>query len=138
MPQPLLALICQPSLGSRAAIEVKIRTDMPLPTPRSVISSPSHMTTPVPAVIVITRMVRVSHRDAGAVSGMIGNWSHALLEQLAGAGQRHERRGLQDAEAQGQVPGVLGDLRLAGLALLAELLQPRDDDGQQLQDDAAR
>ena len=60
MPQPLLVLICQPSLGSRAAIEVKIRTDMPLPTPRSVISSPSHMTTPVPAVIVMTRVVRVS------------------------------------------------------------------------------
>src|ERR1700733_2753488 len=33
---------------------VKIMIDMPLPTPRSVISSPSHMITQVPAVIVIT------------------------------------------------------------------------------------
>ena len=68
MSQPLLVLICQPSLGRRAAIEVKIRTDMPLPTPRSVISSPSHMTTPVPAVIVMTRMARVSQiGHAGAL-----------------------------------------------------------------------
>ena len=40
------------ALGKVAAIWVKIRTDMPLPTPRSVMSSPSHMITPVPAVIV--------------------------------------------------------------------------------------
>ncbi len=40
--------------GKVATIWVKIRIDMPLPTPRSVISSPSHMTTPVPAVMVIT------------------------------------------------------------------------------------
>ena len=33
---------------------MNIRIDMPLPTPRSVTNSPSHMTTPVPAVIVIT------------------------------------------------------------------------------------
>ena len=33
---------------------VKISSDMPLPTPRSVISSPSHMITHVPAVMVIT------------------------------------------------------------------------------------
>ena len=43
-----------PSAGIRAAIEVKIRIDMPLPMPRSVISSPSHMITAVPAVIVMT------------------------------------------------------------------------------------
>jgi hypothetical protein len=33
---------------------VKIRTDMPWPIPRCVISSPSHMTTTVPVVIVRT------------------------------------------------------------------------------------
>ena len=38
--------------GKVAAIWVKISTDMPLPTPRSVMSSPSHMMTLVPAVIV--------------------------------------------------------------------------------------
>ena len=40
--------------GKVDAIEVKIRSDIPLPTPRSVISSPIHMIKPVPAVIVIT------------------------------------------------------------------------------------
>ena len=40
------------ALGKVAAIWVKIITDMPLPMPRSVMSSPSHMMTPVPAVMV--------------------------------------------------------------------------------------
>ena len=44
-------LIAQSAVGKPAAIEVKISSDMPLPMPRSVISSPSHMMTPVPAVI---------------------------------------------------------------------------------------
>ncbi len=39
-------------------IEVKISRDMPLPTPRSVINSPSHMITAVPAVITMT-MTRI-------------------------------------------------------------------------------
>ena len=39
-------------MGKVAAIWVKMSTDMPLPTPRSVISSPSHMMTLVPAVMV--------------------------------------------------------------------------------------
>ena len=43
-----------PSFGIRAAIEVNIRIDMPLPTPRSVTSSPSHMTTAVPPVMMMT------------------------------------------------------------------------------------
>lgn len=37
----------------RAAICVKISTDMPLPTPRSVINSPNHMMMDVPAVMVM-------------------------------------------------------------------------------------
>jgi hypothetical protein len=43
--------------GKAAAIWVKIMTDMPLPTPRSVMSSPSHMTMPVPAVMVRTMVM---------------------------------------------------------------------------------
>ena len=41
-----------------------------------------------------------------------------LLEQLAGLGQRDEAGRLQDRQADGQVAGVLGQLLLAGLALL--------------------
>ena len=40
--------------GKPAITLVKIRTDMPWPTPLCVISSASHMTTTVPAVNVIT------------------------------------------------------------------------------------
>jgi hypothetical protein len=44
--------------------------------------------------------------------------------------------GLEDGQPDGQVAGVLGDLGLAALALLAQRLQPRDHLDQQLQDDA--
>ena len=52
--QPLDLPTDQSELGNRATTWVKIRIYMPLPTPRSVISSPSHMITAVPAVMVIT------------------------------------------------------------------------------------
>ena len=42
---------------------VKIMTDMPLPTPRSVISSPIHMITAVPATMVMT-IVAMRKTDA--------------------------------------------------------------------------
>jgi hypothetical protein len=41
-------------LGIREAIEAKIISDIPLPTPRWVISSPSHIKSVVPAVSEIT------------------------------------------------------------------------------------
>ena len=53
--------------GRRAAIEVKISSDMPLPMPRSVMSSPSHMTTAVPAIMTIT-MMRNIHQESSAIT----------------------------------------------------------------------
>ena len=53
--------------GKRAAIEVKISSDMPLPTPRSVMSSPIHMMRPVPAVIVMT-MSTMAHQASLVIS----------------------------------------------------------------------
>ncbi len=44
---------------------VKMRIDMPLPTPRSVISSPIHMITAVPDTIVITIVVIVKTDEFG-------------------------------------------------------------------------
>ena len=52
--QPLETLTAHRLAGKVATTWVKIRIDMPLPMPRSVISSPSHMMTAVPAVIVMT------------------------------------------------------------------------------------
>ena len=67
-------------------------------------------------------------RDQGLVAG--------ALEQVAGPGERHDPGGLHDRQAHGEVPGVLGDLGLPGLAFLAEGFEPRDDHREQLQDDA--
>ena len=60
--------------GNRAAIEVKISRDMPLPTPRSVISSPSHMIRPVPAVMVITITSMVTQLLFG-ITGCVHPWN---------------------------------------------------------------
>ena len=49
---------------------VNISTDMPLPTPRSVISSPIHMITAVPATIVIIMVAMVSTEGSG-ISGWL-------------------------------------------------------------------
>ena len=43
-----------PGAGRRDTTDAKIRIDMPLPMPRWVISSPSHITSAVPAVHVRT------------------------------------------------------------------------------------
>src|SRR5260370_27946231 len=48
---------------------VKISTDMPLPAPRSVISSPSHMMTVVPATMMIT-IVAMVRTEALGIGGL--------------------------------------------------------------------
>lgn len=57
--QPWVILTCHREIGKVATTWVKIRMDMPLPTPRSVMSSPSHMITAVPAVMVTTMTRKV-------------------------------------------------------------------------------
>ncbi len=47
-------------LGKVATTWVKISSDMPLPIPCSVISSPNHMMTAVPAVMVMTMTRKVA------------------------------------------------------------------------------
>ena len=56
-------------------------------------------------------------------------------EQLTAAGDRDERRRLQQRERDREVAGVLRQLGLARLALLVEGLEVRDDHAQQLHDD---
>ena len=110
---------------------------MPLPTPRSVISSPIHMITAVPDTIVITMVRMVS----GVGSGISG-WNagpQPLPENAAPvlAACTYTTAYIRPSPTA-DVPGVLGDLRLAGLALLPQRLQPRDDLGEHLHDDAGR
>ena len=125
--------IAQSEPGNGAAIDVKIRSDMPLPMPRSVMSSPIHMMRPVPAVIVMT-MSRM--RVPGVVRDeLLALGDAGRREQRARAGDGDERRRLQHAERDREVARVLRELGLARLALLVEGLEVRDDDAQQLHDD---
>jgi hypothetical protein len=118
--------------GTEAMIETKISIDMPLPTPRSVMSSPSHMMTAVPAVMVMTR-----HEDPhDPVVGMIGFL--ALREQVPERARAMMPVDCSTARRDGEVARVLRDLGLAGLALLLQLLEPRDHHDEQLQDDRGR
>jgi hypothetical protein len=78
------------------------------------------------------------HDHGGADALVVDQLLVAAREQVAGAGQGHDAGRLEDRQRQREVAGVLGDLGLAGLALLLEGLQPRDHHHQQLQDDARR
>ena len=55
----------RPSARMRAEMDEKISSDMPLPMPRSVTCSPSHMITEVPAVIVTTMIDSVKMLESG-------------------------------------------------------------------------
>ena len=130
--QPRAMPIAQSETGNCAAIDVKISSDMPLPMPRSVMSSPIHMMRPVPAVIVMT-MSRIAYQASFVMScehsGAPGR------EQRARTGDGDERRRLEHAERDGEVARVLREARLARLALLVEGLEVGDDHAQQLHDD---
>ncbi len=67
--QPLVWRTAHSEAGKVATTWVKISSDMPLPMPRSVISSPSHMITAVPAVIVITMISMVDSACSLCSSG---------------------------------------------------------------------
>jgi hypothetical protein len=67
---PELFRMLPPSIGTRAAIEAKISSDMPLPTPRSVTCSPSHMITAVPAVITMT-MIEMFQMLPSGITGRL-------------------------------------------------------------------
>ena len=54
--------------GNWATMEVKMSSDMPLPMPRSVMSSPSHMMRPVPAVMVMMMSSGVTIESPGTMS----------------------------------------------------------------------
>ena len=55
---PRLSKMLLPSPGIRAAMPAKISIDIPLPMPRSVTSSPIHITSAAPAVITSTMTTR--------------------------------------------------------------------------------
>ena len=66
-PQPRVRRISPSAEGKVAAMDVKMSSDMPLPTPFSVIRSPSHMMIAVPAVIVMMMISTVSQVSFGMI-----------------------------------------------------------------------
>ena len=102
-------------MGRRATIEAKISSEMPLPMPRWVISSPIHISS--------TQPVGEADDDQEDVRRV-----EVRDDRFAGFGlQRVEQEDvadrLREGEADGQVARVLGDPRLPDLAFLGELLQ---------------
>ena len=76
MVEPLDWAIAHKDEGKTAAMDTKINSDIPLPTPRSVIISPSHIMRPVPAVMVIT--IRMMAYQASLAK----SWLHAGPPEL--------------------------------------------------------
>ena len=105
---------CTPP-GIRETIEAKIISEMPLPMPRWVISSPNHISEHGAGgqrdrdQEDLTDVEVVDQRDPGLV--------------LKALEQEHVADRLREGQAHGQVARVLGDPLLPDLALLGELLQ---------------
>jgi hypothetical protein len=90
----------------------KMISEMPLPTPRAVICSPSHIRKMVPPTRVIT--VVSPEEQPGSMTAEPPA-RHGALEADGDA------VGLQRRQQHGAVAGVLVDLLAAGLAFLLQL-----------------
>ena len=110
------------ALGRPAAMPAKIRIEMPLPRPRSVICSPSHIRNIEPAVRLTIAVMRKP--KPGEITRPADDF------QRHGDAERLEQR-----QAQRAVARVLRDLAPAGLAFLLQLLEGRHHVGHQLHDD---
>ncbi|MDQ0854156.1 hypothetical protein QFZ79_002267 [Arthrobacter sp. V4I6] len=107
-------------------------SDIPLPTPFSVTSSPH------PHDQAGAGRQRDDEEDRGDDTRVRDDRQLAVGQQLAGTGQRHQGRGIQEAQGDGEVTRVLRQLRLAGRAFLIEHLEAGNDHPEQLHDDTRR
>ena len=111
------------ALGAHRAIPDKIRMEMPLPRPRSVICSPNHMRNMVPAVKLDS-----SHPENQ-------NQGNHPVGSLQRQGNTQE---LEHCQAQGTVAGVLRDLATTCLTFFFELFKRWQNASEQLHDDRSR
>ena len=96
--------------GKSATMPEKMISEMPLPMPRAVICSPSHIRNMVPPVSVI--VVEIRKNRPGSVT------------DAAGALQAHgDAVGLERSQNHGAIAGVLVHLLAAGLAFLLQRFQ---------------
>ena len=129
-----------PWYGMRDTTDVKIRIDMPLPIPRWVMSSPSHITSAVPAVHVMTISTGLERGEVRDEHRALRELDARLAEQTAVAAlqHEHERGRLHQRERDREVTRPLRDLLLPGLALVLPFLELRDHHAEQLHDDRRR
>ena len=100
-------------------------SDMPLPMPRSVICSPSHMMNAVP-VVSVSMVIRMNPKPG-------------IDDELTLALKRDgDTGGLNGGQNDRQVARIGRDLAAAQFAFLRKLFQVRPDDRQQLQNDRRR
>ena len=124
--------------GRRDTTDAKIRIDMPLPMPRWVMSSPSHITSAVPAVHVRTISAAWPAVKSGMRSLALGSRRSRAGRPCPRAARTRSRSTGSSASADGEVAGPLRDLLLPDLAFLLPLLELRDHDAEQLHDDRRR
>ena len=103
----------------------KIRIEMPLPRPRSVICSPSHIRNIVPVDQLTTAVMRKPK------PGSITRPGRAFQRD-------RDAERLEERQAQRAVARVLRDLAPAGFAFLLQRLERRHHVGHQLHDDRRR
>ena len=105
---------------------VKMISDIPLPMPRSVICSPSHMMKAVP-VVSVSMVIRMK-----PMPGLMTKPPSDVL-------QRHgDAEGLHQRQDDGQVAGPLRDLAAAEFAFFLQLFERRNHHREQLQNDGRR
>ena len=115
------------AVGIRATIPAKMIREIPLPMPRSVICSPSHMMKAVPAVRVIMVIKRKDHPGSRTTASPAGP---VILSK-----PNADSEPLDEAQEHRSVAGVLGDLLPSGLPFLRKPLQMGNHDREQLKDD---
>ena len=115
--------------GKREMMLAKMSSDMPLPIPRCVMSSPIHMMNAVPAISVI------DDDDVGEERGRSTD-ARRTRNGLAEHAEHGDR--LQQGDTERHVARDLRDLALARLAFLGPRFDLRNDTLQQLHDDRGR
>ena len=113
---------------------------MPLPMPRWVISSPSHITERGAGRPGQDDQGGFERREVGDQRRAGAELSAGLTQQPALAVLQHEQEcgRLQEHERDGEVTRPLRDLLLPGLALVLPFFELRDHDAEQLHDDRRR
>ena len=105
---------------------VKMISDMPLPMPRSVICSPSHMMKAVP---VVSDSIVIRTKPKPGLRTKLPSDACSIVRDAERLHHRQDDR---------QIAGPLRDLAPAEFAFLLQFLERRNHHGQQLQDDRRR